>query len=365
MEAKRTLVQDPFFSVCIPQYNRTSFLMETCRSLARQTFTSFELCISDDCSTDGREPELLGFLEQSGMSFIYKKRERNGRYDGNLRSAIGLAKGRYCFLLGNDDALASDKTLEELHSDLQKFNATGVVITNYEDFLSASPFKRVRQTNLIAGSPRVAVNCFRNFSFVSGILLDRERAQHHATDRWDGSEMYQMYIGCRMLAEGKPLYCLNKSTIRKDIRLAGEQVDSYALKERLHPCPIVERRLPMNGIGRLVADAIAPYEDLLQRQQSVLDIVRQLYLFTYPFWIVEYRRVQSWRYALGICLGMRPRNVLEGIDLAWYRRGRLRLVYGGVTLAGLVVPIFLFNGMKKYLYTIAKDFKAAGGRRAT
>src|SRR4051812_15316998 len=101
----------PFFSICIPQYNRTSFLIEACRSLSVQTFRDFEVCISDDCSTDGREAELGAFLQQSGMTFVYRKQERNSRYDGNLRAAIGLACGRYCFLLGNDDALASTETL--------------------------------------------------------------------------------------------------------------------------------------------------------------------------------------------------------------------------------------------------------------
>ena len=28
----------PFFSICIPQHNRTSFLIEVCRSLDAQTF---------------------------------------------------------------------------------------------------------------------------------------------------------------------------------------------------------------------------------------------------------------------------------------------------------------------------------------
>src|SRR5262249_44138276 len=81
----------PFFSVCIPQYNRTSFLIATCRSLAVQTFRAFEVCISDDCSTDGRERELLDFLQSSGLSFVYYKRPTNGRYDANLRSSIELA----------------------------------------------------------------------------------------------------------------------------------------------------------------------------------------------------------------------------------------------------------------------------------
>src|SRR4051812_12737947 len=121
MEIQQCTLAQPFFSICIPQYNRTSFLIETCRSLSVQTFRQFEGCISDDCSTDGREAELIAFLQQSGMAFVYRKQKRNSRYDGNIRAAIGLARGQYCFLLGNDDALASAETLARVHADLERY----------------------------------------------------------------------------------------------------------------------------------------------------------------------------------------------------------------------------------------------------
>ena len=33
--------------------------------------------------------------------------------------------------------------------------------------------------------------CFGNVSFVSGVILRRDRAVAHATSGWDGAEMYQ------------------------------------------------------------------------------------------------------------------------------------------------------------------------------
>jgi len=48
LEVRRELVPAPLFSICIPQHNRTSFLIEACKSLQSQTFTDFEICISDD-----------------------------------------------------------------------------------------------------------------------------------------------------------------------------------------------------------------------------------------------------------------------------------------------------------------------------
>ncbi|MGA3073010.1 MAG: glycosyltransferase family 2 protein [Bryobacteraceae bacterium] len=349
---KRCTSANPYFSICIPQYNRTSFLLEACRSLAEQTFRDFEVCISDDRSTDGREAELLTFLQQSPLSFTYQKRETNGRYDANLRASLSLASGKYCFLLGNDDRLASPTVLEELAADIERLGPAAVIMTNFEDFATGAPAERVRRTEIVGAGPAIAAASFRNFSFVSGIVLDRERALAHATSRWDGSEMYQMYVGCRIVAEGGPLLNIRRVTVRKDIQIPDERVDSYALKPRIARCPVTERRLPMVQIGRLVIDAIAPYQApgrLLEK------VVMQLLLFTYPFWIVEYRRVQSWRYAVGVCLGMRPRNLLENVPISWAGKLRLSFLYGAVSFAGLLVPIKAFQAMQANLYSLAKS----------
>src|SRR5438034_8496188 len=118
MESHNTTVLKPFFSICIPQYNRTSFLLEVCKSLAAHSFKIFEICISDDCSTDGRADELISFLRQANLSFRYKRLESNQRYDANLRASIDLASGKYCFLLGNDDALASSTILERIYHEI-------------------------------------------------------------------------------------------------------------------------------------------------------------------------------------------------------------------------------------------------------
>lgn len=345
----------PFFSVCIPQYNRTSFLIESCRSLMCQTFTDFEVCISDDCSTDGRESELLAFLQQSGLSFTYRRQEHNMRYDGNLRTAIGLARGRYCFLLGNDDSLASTTTLAELHNTICCFEPIGVAITNYAAFTTGERYNRMKRTGVLGNDPTTAIRHFRDFSFVSGVILERERAQAFATTRWDGSEMYQVFIGCRMIAEGAVLLGIDQVAIRKDIQITGEHVDSYAQQPKLKPCPIVERRIPLVSMSRLVMDAIEPYIPASSKQSTFEKIITQILLFTYPFWLVEYRRVQSWQYALGIALGMRTRNLIMDFYLNPIQRLRLNLIYGIMTLAGLFVPIKLFRFSYPWLYSFAKS----------
>ena len=340
---RRSLIKDPYFSVCIPQHNRTSFLIEACRSLSNQTFKNFEVCISDDCSTDGRQAELLKFLEESSLSFVYRKQEQNRKYDVNLRSSIELAKGKFCFLLGNDDCLASPTVFEELYNLIQEFKPIGVGITNYKDYMTGKEFRRIRKTGILGSGPEVAATYFRNFSFVSGVLLNRNQSIQHATDRWDGSEMYQMYIACRMIAAGSTFLGIDRVLVRQGIQITGQQVNSYASRPRLNPCPIIERRLPLNLLGRLVADAISPHLEPSIAQKTFEKIFVQIFIFLHPYWLIEYRRIQSWKYALGVCLGMRPRNVLHGIELEPFKKIRLAVLYFWMSLCGLAVPIKLFS----------------------
>lgn len=347
----------PFFSICIPQYNRTSFLLEALSSLFGQTFEDFEICISDDCSTDGREKEAEELLAKSGRPFVYRRQERNLRYDGNLRASIALARGRYCFLLGNDDALASPTVLEQLHELLAAQAGIGVAIANYEEFASGRIFRRITAPGVLGSGPETAAGYFRNMSFVSGVVLEREAALRHATDRWNGSEMYQMFVGCRILSEGASLLGVDRVMVRQGIRISGERVDSYATRPKAKGWPVVEQKLPLNSLGRLVADAVSPYWPPRQKLSGTEGIFRQILLFPYVFWLVEYRRVQSWGYAAGVALGMRPRRLWKGVDLSWGGKFRLTFLYAGVTLCGLVIPIRLFDLLQKRLYALAKALK--------
>jgi hypothetical protein len=352
---ERRRARPPFFSVCVPQYNRTSFLLHGLRRLAEQTFADFEVCISDDCSTDGRGQELLDYLETSGMGFVYERQGSNLRYDGNLRASIALASGRYALLMGNDDCLSGVDTLERLHRVIT--GAPGhpaVVLTNYKDLGSGRVMRRVRSRGWVPGDVKVATRAFRNFSFVSGVLLDARAAQAEATTRWDGSEMYQMYIGTRLLARGGALLNVDEVTVQQGIRLPGEEVDSYARRPRLDPCPIVERRLPLGYVGRLVIDAVEPCVRPERRRQVVLSVFGQVLMLTYPFWLWEYRRVQSWRYSAGLALWMRPGNLVQGLHLGVIERGLLAFVYVIVTVLGLTVPVRVFDALYPRLYALAK-----------
>ena len=345
----------PYFSICIPQYNRTSFLIEAIRWLGLQTFRDMQICVSDDCSNDGREAELVDALRASGLPFVYERQEKNCRYDGNLRAAINMSSGKYCYLLGNDDRPSTVDELAKLHAEIEVEGEVGVVIANYEELTDGRIVHRMPVTANLGGGPRVAIQNFRNFSFVSGVVLNGDRARALTTDKWDGSEMYQTYVGCRLIASGLSLLERGGAMVRKDLVVPGEYVDSVATRPKVWPCPVVVRPTTLTQFGRLVADAIAPHAGPAAAQLNEAVLLQHLG-FTMPFWLFEYRKLQSRQYAAGVALGLQPSRSAAGVPLGW-RRARVWLVYLAAALGGLALPREWFDAARGRLYRLAKSVR--------
>lgn len=357
--AERRSQDVPLLSICIPQYDRTSFFLRALQSYDEQIFRDFEICISDDRSGDGRQNEILDYLRGGRSAYVYARRQSNGRYDKNLRSALSLARGRYALLMGNDDLLPDTGALERIARFLRETDAPGgigVLIVNYRDIGTGVEYRRARSTGVMGRGPAAAAGAYRNFSFVSGVALRVEDAQRMATAKWDGSEMYQMYIGCRIVASGASLAGIDEPLIGRGIRIPGQEVDSYLRRPR-EDSPVRERRLPLSDLCALVCDALRGDGGVEEgvRRRCVWTVIRQFLIFTYPFWIMEYKRTQGWKYALGVCLGMRPRYLLREAGAGPLLACAVRSLYAIVTLSGLLIPHPAFFALKGRLYELAKN----------
>jgi glycosyltransferase involved in cell wall biosynthesis len=53
-----------FFSIVIPVFNREKLISETIKSVLKQSFTSFELILIDNCSTDKTIEIINSFLDE-------------------------------------------------------------------------------------------------------------------------------------------------------------------------------------------------------------------------------------------------------------------------------------------------------------
>jgi len=110
-------MEQPFFSVIIPAYNRASILPETIESIQKQSFQSWEIIVVDDGSKDNTRAVVESLMQvDARIKYNYQNNaERSAARNNGARNA----QGRYLFFLDSDDGFESHH-MHEVHALLQK-----------------------------------------------------------------------------------------------------------------------------------------------------------------------------------------------------------------------------------------------------
>ena len=124
----------------MPVYNVEIKWLEKCiDSVINQTYDNWELCISDDASTDPKIKKCLEAYEKKEPRIKVVFRKENGHISLATNSALEIATGEFIALLDNDDELPPHalfevvKVLNErpeldvIYSDEDKIDAEGIV----------------------------------------------------------------------------------------------------------------------------------------------------------------------------------------------------------------------------------------------
>jgi glycosyltransferase involved in cell wall biosynthesis len=131
----------PFITVAIPTYRRLSLLRRAVESVLRQTFTDWEIVISDDETPSG---ETWNFLEALAGSDTRVKPVRNGSPHGacfNHNSALKVARGEWIKILHDDDVL-KPKCLEVLAHIVREYRDAIAVSCAAEQFVDGEVVRR-------------------------------------------------------------------------------------------------------------------------------------------------------------------------------------------------------------------------------
>lgn len=95
-------------SVIMPCYNMERFIVDTIKSVVRQTYTHWELLIVDDASADRTAEIVQSISNQDYRIHFLVKPEHSGIADSR-NQAIRMASGRYLAFLDADDVWNHDK----------------------------------------------------------------------------------------------------------------------------------------------------------------------------------------------------------------------------------------------------------------
>jgi glycosyltransferase involved in cell wall biosynthesis len=99
--------ETPLVSLSVPVYNGENYLAEALDSLLAQTFTDFEIIITDNASTDGTEAIGRAYAERDPRVRYVRNAENLGAA-GNFNYGFSLARGRYFKWAAHDDIIAPD-----------------------------------------------------------------------------------------------------------------------------------------------------------------------------------------------------------------------------------------------------------------
>ncbi len=345
----------PFISIAIPHYQHRKFLEIVLESIFEQQYDDFEIVVSNDKSPDDSDEVIPPLLGRSTRRFSYYSQPKNLGYDGNVRFCLAAAQGRYVLLLGNDDCLANVDTLQRIADNLENLGLPDVAITNFEDFTSGEVNRRIVKTRLLGSGLKTAVSSFRSFSFVSGLIFNRKSASDYETDKWDRSVYYQIYLGCRIIAAGGQLGGIDVCAVRKDVRIDGNTVPNYITKWKEAPWSFEKRHTGLDSATRVAIDAVIPYVPESKQSEITRAILSQILIIQHPFWILEYRRIANWSFAVGVARNQSPDILSKDCPINRTDSLRLWAIYFVVTPIALLIPLRLFSTIKRNLaYMIRK-----------
>ena len=105
-QAELKFINRPKISVILPAYKpNLAWFREAVESVLGQTYSNFELCISDDASESKELHEYLQKLKSTDSRVKFVVRTTNGHICANTNSALELSSGEYVAFMDHDDVL--------------------------------------------------------------------------------------------------------------------------------------------------------------------------------------------------------------------------------------------------------------------
>lgn len=93
----------PLVSICLPAYRAERFLAETLASVRAQTFTAWELIVTEDGSRDGTEEIVRAFAATVAQPVHYTRHDPNRGLPATRNAGIEAARADWIALLDADD----------------------------------------------------------------------------------------------------------------------------------------------------------------------------------------------------------------------------------------------------------------------
>ncbi len=145
-------------SIITPSYNCADYIAQTIESIQAQTYRTWELLITDDCSTDNTRERICQYADKDNRIRLFKLDKNSGA--GVARNnSIKEAKGRYIAFCDSDDRWYPYKLEKQIkfmqendcplsYTSYDTCNETGEIIGYVECLDSLSYAKIIRDNGI-------------------------------------------------------------------------------------------------------------------------------------------------------------------------------------------------------------------------
>lgn len=205
-------MRSPMFSILVVSLNPGGKLVETMRSVAKQTYRDYEVIVKDGGSKDGSLDALRTYLQESGAPQQVRILEQpdTGIYDG-MNQATRAAQGEYLYFLNCGDFFTSEEVLaqaaEEIRTALQSSGTEKTAESDapkifYGDILDAL------RGQVVASNPHIDdFACYRNVPCHQACIYHYSLFEERGYDPvYRVRADYEHFLWCYFRRDARPRY---------------------------------------------------------------------------------------------------------------------------------------------------------------
>jgi glycosyltransferase involved in cell wall biosynthesis len=251
---------NPKVSFVVPCYNFGHLLPDCINSILSQSYPDFEILIMDDCSPDNTPAVAQSFTDPRVR---YIRNDPNLGHLRNYNKGIGMARGKYVWLISGDDRLRVNYALDRYVRLLEAYPNVGYVIcqavklrngleVGILDYSVHAPRDRIFDgrkflaKRLIKGNAIVAASGMARkecYDKISLFPLDMP---------WSGDwYLWCVFALCFDVAYiAEPLVCYREHQLSMTTDLMNGKVEKCSSEDIAMPW-IIKRRAEQLGHGRL------------------------------------------------------------------------------------------------------------------
>lgn len=240
----------PVVSIGMPVYNGEKYIREALDSLLAQTFTDFELIISDNCSTDNTESICKEFISKDSR-VKYIRQSTNIGPTANFEFVLHKASGEFYMWAAHDDRWQCT-FLEKLVSILTDDQTCGLVFSNYvvkNLETGAETLQKIRASD----TESKIVNFVIRLIFICPSLiygLYRLRLIKNTNlESFDFSDVYlisELSLRTKIKIVDDHLYIAGTKGERKPYSLSGKKIDRMPFLRKQYSLLKKDSSFPLN-----------------------------------------------------------------------------------------------------------------------